>query len=274
MRNDQRERLDRRDTDTWARRIRALEREFARADKARYASATRAERQSMPLALFTGAVVIAVALLIMARTAGTSRTPAAPAAADPFLGTPAASWPPAAAGIAVPAAAPVGPFSAGEVRSALGSIRAEVVAAHTAPGVLAPGNVFAAPVRAHGAVAYRLGARSGTQAQRLMVTVNVVWAYALRADYRLAAGPASVVALHERSTFVITGPSDTRSVRAPAASTLLWFDADCGYRAQRLVGLPRAHDPRALLGYDNGVSADRAFNPATTIELSGHVCSG
>jgi hypothetical protein len=107
------------------------------------------------------------------------------------------------------------------------------------------------------------------------VSANVVWAYALRATYAPAPGVGSVVALHERATLTFTprhGVALTRLAPVFSDDRLLWFDADCGYRAVGLVALARADDPAALPGYSNGVSLDRAFALDTSEEITGHVC--
>jgi hypothetical protein len=81
--------------------------------------------------------VIAVAVLVLAVRPMLSPSPApvvaapttaAPVAADPFAGTPAASYPQGAAGITLPAAAPVPGFTAAQVSSALGQVRRALIA--------------------------------------------------------------------------------------------------------------------------------------------------
>lgn len=271
MKNDEREQLDRRVNDQWARRMRALEREFERADRARQ---PRPDRHSIPLAVLSGAVVLLTAVLILVVTNGSPPKPVAkPAPLGPFGTTPAAQWQQPPQSIAVPDAVRVGSFSAKAVSTALDDARDYLVLARTRDSALAAGNKLAAPVRAQGTITYRHVARAGRTPEQLVVSVNAVWAYALDADYPRSSGPGNVVALHERAEFrFVAGSTAGRGATAPVRDALLWYDDDCGYRKVGLVGLPRADDPGALPGYSNGVSTDQAFDLRTTVEISGHVC--
>ena len=275
MKNDERERLGRRVDDQWTRRMRALEREFERADRARR---PRAERHSIPLAVLTAAVVVLAAVLILQLTKSAADKPEPVAApAGPFGVTPAAGWADAATGLTEPAAQRAGALSASDVATLLDHARTALLAQRTGEAALAPGNGYAAPVRALGSMTYAFVPASSNSAARFVVSVNVVWAYALRAGYAAAPGVGQVVALHERATLAFTPRRGVPPDRLrPALSTdrLLWFDADCGYRAAGLVGLARAGDPDALPGYSNGVSVDRAFALDATAEITGHVCRG
>lgn len=273
MRNDERERLGRRVDEQWTRRIRALEREFERADRARR---PRAERNSVPLAVLTAAVVVLVAILILQLTKGSAnRTSAAPAAAGPFDKSPAARWPDATIALAGPASGDSGALSSADVDIMLDRARTWLLARRTGTDALAPGNTYAAPVRALGSITYAFAAAGRGAPAQFTVSANVVWAYAMRAGYAAAPGVNSVVAVHERATLTFTPrhavPVDKLQPVLSADQTL-WFDADCGYRAAGLVGVARLDDPAALPGYSNGVSVDRAFAPDTTVEISGHVC--
>lgn len=276
MKNDEREQLDRRVNDQWARRMRALEREFARADRARQ---PKPDRQSVPLAVLSGAVVMLAAVLILVVTKGGPTKPAAAPSAPlgPFGTTPAAAWGDAVRAIVLPEATRTGAFSAKAVDAALEGVRNGLIAAHTTAKALAPGNALAAPVRATGTITYQDVARTAHAPEELIVTANVVWAYALHADYALASGPGAVVAVHERAVFRfavagVGGAAVGRGAVVPARDARLWFDGDCGFRESGLVGLPRANDPGALPGYSNGVSVEQAFDLRTTQQISGHVC--
>lgn len=271
MKNDEREQVDRRVNDQWARRMRALEREFDRADRARH---PRPDRHSIPLALLSGAVVLLTAVLILTVTKGSPAKPVLnPAPLGPFGTTPAAQWHEPLQAIALPEARRAGTFSAKNIADDLAEVRDYLVAARATDHALAPGNALAAPVRAEGTITYRDVAKSAHQPEQLVVSVNALWAYALHADYALASGPGQVIGLHERAEFrFIAGAPEHKVALAPRKDTMLWFDDDCGYREAGLVGLPRANDPAALPGYSNGVSTDQAFDLRTVQEISGHVC--
>lgn len=271
MRNDEREQLDRRVNDQWARRMRALEREFERADRARH---PKPERHSIPLAIVSGLVVILTAVLILTVTRSGPDKPVAqpPPVLGPFGTTPAAHWDEPPVAIRLPAPARSGSFSAAAVQSAMDDIRTYLVNTRTEHTALARGNALTAAVRADGVLSYRHLAKSRHAPEQLVVSVNVVWAYALRAEYPLAPGANRVVALHERAEFRLPAGTPLKVQEHLVKDRLLWFDNDCGYRAAGLVALPRANDPAALPGYSNGVSMEQAFDIDTTAQISGHVC--
>lgn len=271
MKNDEREHIDRRVNDQWARRMRALEREFERADRARQ---PKPDRHSIPLAVLSAAVVLLTAVLILTMTKGSPAKPAAkPAPLGPFGTTPAAQWHEPLQSITLARAVRVGAFSAKNIGDALTEVRDYLVVARATEKALAPGNTLAAPVRGEGTITYQHRAKTAHSPEELVVSVNAIWAYALQADYPLAPGPGSVVGLHERAEFrFAVGATAAKVATASRKDTLLWFDDDCGFRSAGLVGLPRASDPDALPGYSNGVSADQAFDLRTATEISGHIC--
>ena len=157
----------------WARRMAAMEKEFARADrrarKPKKVKPARAGRRSRPTVLIVSAVVAlmvagaavyqhfhhssSAAVPVMNSPAPvttekggpSARPPTAPpittapvtkGADDPFAGSPAAAWPTAEHGLLMPAAASTGVFTATEMAAALALIQRFILTARTDPVVL------------------------------------------------------------------------------------------------------------------------------------------
>ncbi|MDT4936835.1 MAG: hypothetical protein QOG80_506 [Pseudonocardiales bacterium] len=307
--NDERERLERRTKDQWARRMRSLERDFQRAERARQRGPVR---QSLPVAVAAAAAVLLTAVLVVRSGQHGAAPAAAPTptiTAGAFGDSPAAAWSVASAALVLPKPARTGPFSATEVKGALARARTYLLTARTDVAVLtkhdvsvlkalvdpkalrfaggspiqrilfstflAPKNNLAAPVRLLGTVTDRYEPRSGRAAERFVVSANLIWAYALKAGYPLAPIPNNVVAIHERielSFYLSADMSGPRAKPSPTRDDALWYDIDCGYFNQRLLGLPRSNDPDALPGIDNGVSQREAFDPNSEANASAHRC--
>lgn len=243
--------------------------------------------------------------------AGPAPSSAAPVApAGPFGDSPAAKWAAASLALKMPAPIQEGPYSPSEVAAALARARTFLLTARTDPGVLTrhdvsrlkqlvapfalrpahtrgqpiqsvldatflgPGNTLADPVRLTGSVSMAYRAQNAQAGERLTVTANLVWAYALKASYPVASVPFRVVAIHEKTELdfyldtTMDGP-DARPV--PYQDDSLWFGIDCGYFNQRLLALPRTNDPDALPDRP-GADPSAAFDPNGPVTTAAHQC--
>jgi hypothetical protein len=205
----------------------------------------------------------------------------------------------------MPHAAAVGTFSASDVAAALKRARTYLLTARANPAVLeqhqvsilqtqldsdfldalrtstqpiqssldatflAPRNRLAAPVRVLGSVTDSYGPPSGGAPARLQLNVNLVWAYALTADYAVAPIGSHVVTIHEKVEVdfwaTATGRLDKPSL---GAGNILYFDSDCGFFNQRMLGLPRTDDPDVVSESGRTLIRGEGFDPNADLRSS------
>ncbi|WP_250284430.1 hypothetical protein [Frankia sp. CiP1_Cm_nod2] len=226
------------------------------------------------------------------------RNAASPTAADPFAGTPAASFAAGADGLVLPAAADTGSFTAAEVETALQQAKKLLVAAYLDPRVFggdlgpvyatmnnglrqsiqetaadpskndeilfpaarfAPGVTLAAPdARAKGSITYAPGEKPGT----LVVTANHVYVYPLRRDSFRA-----LLTVHRDLDITFyrpgTAPAGRDGISGIGGRGALYWDFDCEAMKKGLLA------PGRPLGYADTEPGQPAyherFDPATAI---------
>ncbi|SDP06677.1 hypothetical protein SAMN04515671_2858 [Nakamurella panacisegetis] len=223
---------------------------------------------------------------------------------DPFAGSPAALWPTADKGVIMPTATAVGPLSAAQVRHSLdvahrylltartdprvltahqtGLLRSMIVPAELAtsapvtgpnsvlrPTLLAPGFKLAAPIRVNGTVAAKYASSSTRRV--LVVTTNLVWAYALVPQADSLTTGDDIVVLHEKMTLDLY-PSDPTWKDKVWITDADWYTAniDCAYVKQGLLALPRIDDP-SRAPRPSGVvpTGSQVFDPKTPLDMGG-----
>jgi hypothetical protein len=224
---------------------------------------------------------------------GSSPAPSKAVSKDPFAGTPASGFSEGDAGIVLPAAAPIGPWTAPEVQDVLNRTKQTLVAARldspmveqgdttaylasisegargtvtkslqTADGLgyvsrLADGFQLAAPIRVKGSMTVALGTK-----KELVVSANYVWVYPLVGSVPTTPkGPGStLVLLHTAETyqwFAPKGIAKKDTGLRPGAGQIAKLNLDCSFARGGKLALPTA---------DSGGPAAApasAFNPAT-----------
>ncbi|MDZ5442632.1 hypothetical protein U2F26_07795 [Micromonospora sp. 4G57] len=222
-----------------------------------------------------------------------------PSAAGPFDGTPAAAFPEGAAGIALPAAKPTGPFSKKQVAAALAKVRTALVTARLdrrfattkdpepfirqfAPDARADlrkdfaSDVFATyatkltpgarmtgdQLRAKGRISYRATKDAGG-IRILEVTTNFVWAYAFRTSGTVPGD--GVVVVHDTVVWSVPHPDDV-----DRSSNGLWIEEansfasniDCAAFDKGLLDLGTPS-----FGGPDDPDPDAVFDPDKTLDL-------
>jgi hypothetical protein len=212
---------------------------------------------------------------------------------DPYKGTPAAAYQVGAAGLTMPPAKALGPWSAADVTAVVTKTRDTLVAARLDPRVLtkrevtgyvtrlapktratvekqirggepalgyvtrlAPGFTLLVPeIRTKGKLAVTLG-----RAQQLVVTADVVWVYPLggpKAESLKGAG-SNLVVLRATESYEWYKPDrlskDDLGLR-PGAASISYVNMDCAQIKRGVIALPQTDQ--------GGLPSDKAFDPET-----------